>query len=275
MGYFELRVSALRNAHGELLSGACCDGPGPGRPARAGGCGHDECDTYVRVCLKEYQAKVTPTGPCSYGHGATPVLGGNSFHLPPPPGATGDRVRARARAGGGDQDPGLVVIPFQFAWPVRAPPSPLLLPRAPTLPAAADSRTCGRARAPRRGGPGRGRHAAGRPPARALWGRVRAPPRGRAGVSAGVGGWVAAARSVCLRRPARVCLGGEAPRGAPGPGWPRRHVHRACWGWYGAGPGGAALGPQPVCARPAVSWMPRDGVGMGWGLGRGGLDSCV
>ncbi|KAG8514465.1 Protein jagged-2 [Galemys pyrenaicus] len=113
MGYFELQLSALRNANGELLSGACCDGDG--RTTRAGGCGRDECDTYVRVCLKEYQAKVTPTGPCSYGHGATPVLGGNSFYLPPA-GAAGDRARARARAGG-DQDPGLVVIPFQFAWP--------------------------------------------------------------------------------------------------------------------------------------------------------------
>nr|XP_045253608.1 protein jagged-2 isoform X1 [Macaca fascicularis] len=113
MGYFELQLSALRNVNGELLSGACCDGDG--RTTRAGGCGHDECDTYVRVCLKEYQAKVTPTGPCSYGHGATPVLGGNSFYLPPA-GAAGDRARARARAGG-DQDPGLVIIPFQFAWP--------------------------------------------------------------------------------------------------------------------------------------------------------------
>uniref|UniRef100_A0A8D0U111 Delta-like protein n=1 Tax=Sus scrofa TaxID=9823 RepID=A0A8D0U111_PIG len=110
MGYFELQLSALRNVNGELLSGACCDGDG--RTTRAGGCGHDECDTYVRVCLKEYQAKVTPTGPCNYGHGATPVLGGNSFYLPPA-GAAGDRARARARAGG-DQDPGLVVIPFQF-----------------------------------------------------------------------------------------------------------------------------------------------------------------
>uniref|UniRef100_A0A8C6QC67 Delta-like protein n=1 Tax=Nannospalax galili TaxID=1026970 RepID=A0A8C6QC67_NANGA len=113
MGYFELQLSALRNVNGELLSGACCDGDG--RTTRAGGCGHDECDTYVRVCLKEYQAKVTPTGPCSYGYGATPVLGGNSFYLPPA-GAAGDRARARSRIGG-DSDPGLVVIPFQFAWP--------------------------------------------------------------------------------------------------------------------------------------------------------------
>ncbi|XP_058150887.1 protein jagged-2 [Dasypus novemcinctus] len=131
MGYFELQLSALRNVNGELLSGACCDGDG--RTTRAGGCGHDECDTYVRVCLKEYQAKVTPTGPCSYGHGATPVLGGNSFHLPPAAPA-GERARARARArAGGDQDPGLVVIPFQFAWPVRArrPARPSCCARVP------------------------------------------------------------------------------------------------------------------------------------------------
>lgn len=148
MGYFELRLSALRNANGELLSGACCDGDG--RTARAGGCGRDECDTYVRVCLKEYQAKVTPTGPCSYGHGTTPVLGGNSFYLPPA-GAAGDRARARARARA-DHDPGLVVIPFQFAWPVRVPQSHWG-PRGP-------SNTCAgrlQASSARRGGADRGR----------------------------------------------------------------------------------------------------------------------
>ncbi|XP_028905575.1 protein jagged-2 [Ornithorhynchus anatinus] len=102
MGYFELQLRSVRNANGELLSGDCCDGD---RPGPAGACGRDECDTYVRVCLKEYQAKVTATGACSYGHGATPVLGGNTFRLPDPgPGRRGPR-------------PGRVVIPFQYAWP--------------------------------------------------------------------------------------------------------------------------------------------------------------
>lgn len=167
MGYFELQLSALRNVNGELLSGACCDGDG--RTTRAGGCGRDECDTYVRVCLKEYQAKVTPTGPCSYGYGATPVLGGNSFYLPPA-GAAGDRARARSRTSG-HQDPGLVVIPFQFAWPVRAPLPRTQLPCAPRRPPRSlrhlRPRGCG-PRAPRRGGAGRGRRAAGWPGARAL-----------------------------------------------------------------------------------------------------------
>lgn len=202
MGYFELQLSALRNVNGELLNGACCDGDG--RTTRAGGCGHDECDTYVRVCLKEYQAKVTPTGPCSYGHGATPVLGGNSFYLPPA-GAAGDRARARSRAGG-DQDPGLVVIPFQFAWPVRAP-----LPRTPALPlrvlapAAAPPAPAARPMRAGRAQTGRGRQGAPRGgragPGRVLCDPVRAWPRGRARAAGPTGsgagsrwGGVAAAR---------------------------------------------------------------------------------
>lgn len=284
MGYFELQLSALRNVNGELLSGACCDGDG--RTTRAGGCGHDECDTYVRVCLKEYQAKVTPTGPCNYGHGATPVLGGNSFYLPPA-GAAGDRARARARAGG-DHDPGLVVIPFQFAWPVRAPPSPAPQPSPPSGPGprraaappapAAGALPAGRAHpdgaepaggAARRADPGRVLRGARSAPGH-VGARGSRPGRGRGG------------RGVCLRRRARVCLCEEARRGAPGPGRPRRHVRRACWGWSGAGPGGAAPGPRPACARPAVSWMPRDGGGGGGAaqagagaLGPGVPNACV
>lgn len=229
MGYFELQLSALRNVNGELLSGACCDGDG--RTTRAGGCGHDECDTYVRVCLKEYQAKVTPTGPCSYGHGATPVLGGNSFYLPPA-GAAGDRARARARAGG-DQDPGLVIIPFQFAWPVRVLHlrSPALpSPSAPRplalrgLPAPAAGSAC-EPRAPRRGGAGPAGGACS-------GGSVRAWPRGRAGATGppgagsrrGRGGGVPRARRsaacacVALRVSVWVGRQGEAPRSRAGRG---------------------------------------------------------
>lgn len=204
LGYFELQLSALRNANGELRSGACCDGDGDGdggRTARAGGCGRDECDTYVRVCLKEYQAKVTPTGPCSYGHGATPVLGGNSIYLPPP----GDRARSRPRPGGAP-DPGLVVIPFQFAWPVRGS-----LPARPRPPPA---RPCSaRAR------PAISRRAPRAPPAapalRACCVRApRASRRGGAGACS-VGPPVAAA---CARAALRVSVWARRRgRGAPGP----------------------------------------------------------
>lgn len=263
MGYFELQLSALRNANGELLSGACCDGGG--RTTRAGGCGHDECDTYVRVCLKEYQAKVTPTGPCSYGHGATPVLGGNSFYLPPA-GAAGDRARARARAGG-DQDPGLVVIPFQFAWPVGAAPpalpSPGARPPAPPCPPPPGPRVSRHPRPPRhlrprlrgraarararRGGAGRGRLPRG--PRPATWARGGSPRRGVA---------AARVRGGPRRVPASPCAclsgcGGAAGRLGP------RQAAQACaprvLGLVRGRPRRSRPGPRPACARPAVSWM--------------------
>ena len=285
MGYFELQLSALRNVNGELLSGACCDGDG--RTTRAGGCGHDECDTYVRVCLKEYQAKVTPTGPCSYGHGATPVLGGNSFYLPPA-GAAGDRARARARAGG-DQDPGLVVIPFQFAWPVRAPPpsspSPPLprrpapgpaLPAAPRplgLPApAAPAVRASRARRTRRVGPAGG--AARRAdPGRLLRGAGSAP--GHVGARGSRRGGVASARvhGGPRRVPASPCAclsgwGGAARRLGPG------QAAEACaprvLGLVWGRPRRSRPGPRPASARPAVSWMPGGGGGGGSSGGRRG-----
>lgn len=272
MGYFELQLSALRNANGELLSGACCDGGG--RTTRAGGCGHDECDTYVRVCLKEYQAKVTPTGPCSYGHGATPVLGGNSFYLPPA-GAAGDRARARARAGG-DQDPGLVVIPFQFAWPVGAAPPALPSPGArppappcPPPPCPPVSRhprppgTCGPGSAgePRAPGPGGAGPAGGACPG------VRAQPRGRAGVAARQGGRgpragrPAACACVGLRVSVWVRRRGRAPRAQAG---------RAgmCAARAGAGPGQAPAEPPGPAAslRPPCRFLDR----WGWGAARAG-----
>lgn len=282
MGYFELQLSALRNVNGELLSGACCDGDG--RTTRAGGCGRDECDTYVRVCLKEYQAKVTPTGPCSYGYGATPVLGGNSFYLPLA-GAAGDRARARSRTGG-HQDPGLVVIPFQFAWPVRAPLPRTQLPCAPRRPPRSlqhlRPRGCGR-RAPRRGGAGRGRRATGGPGVRAIADRFAPSHVGARGTRGwgrrtwgrGEAGWPGSACSavfgVCLRCLARVCAWGGARRLRPGR--LRRHVRCACWGWSGAGPGGAVRARgQPA---PALQFPGCPGARTGaWDLRRDDL-MCV
>ncbi|XP_020772965.2 protein jagged-2-like [Boleophthalmus pectinirostris] len=98
-GYFEVQVLSVQNPEGVLQSGDCCDAQ---EPSSGGQCGADQCDTYIRVCLKEYQGEVTPKGPCTYGSNSTQVLGGNSFAL-----------RGGARAG----DAGRVVIPFQFAWP--------------------------------------------------------------------------------------------------------------------------------------------------------------
>ncbi|XP_069577733.1 protein jagged-1a-like [Brachyistius frenatus] len=93
-GHFELQILSMQNVNGKLQTGACCDAR---RDAVDGLCLEDECDTYFRVCLKEYQLKVSPAGPCSFGAAVTPVLGGNTF-------STHD---GRAR----------LVLPFSFAWP--------------------------------------------------------------------------------------------------------------------------------------------------------------
>lgn len=98
-GQFELEILSMQNVNGELQNGNCCGGvrnPGDRK------CTRDECDTYFKVCLKEYQSRVTAGGPCSFGSGSTPVIGGNTFNL------KASRSNDRNR----------IVLPFSFAWPV-------------------------------------------------------------------------------------------------------------------------------------------------------------
>uniref|UniRef100_A0A673H9K1 Delta-like protein n=1 Tax=Sinocyclocheilus rhinocerous TaxID=307959 RepID=A0A673H9K1_9TELE len=102
-GYLELQLISVENNRGELANGNCCDGAWS---ARDGLCDRDECDTYLRVCLKEYQLEVTTSGFCTYGTGSSSVIGGNTFQLK---GFNGNPNRAN--------DLGTVIIPFQFAWP--------------------------------------------------------------------------------------------------------------------------------------------------------------
>ncbi|XP_005742174.1 protein jagged-1b [Pundamilia nyererei] len=106
VGMFELQIRHFQNPHGRLQTGECCD-------LQASGAQHcsarDQCDTFFQACLKEYQARVAPTGACTFGTGSTGVLGGNSqlFHH-----------RGHDRGGGGeDRSNGHIVIPFQYAWP--------------------------------------------------------------------------------------------------------------------------------------------------------------
>ncbi|XP_049987863.1 protein jagged-1 [Alexandromys fortis] len=97
-GQFELEILSMQNVNGELQNGNCCGGarnPGDRK------CVRDECDTYFKVCLKEYQSRVTAGGPCSFGSGSTPVIGGNTFNL-------------KASRG---NDRNRIVLPFSFAWP--------------------------------------------------------------------------------------------------------------------------------------------------------------
>ncbi|CAB1437993.1 unnamed protein product [Pleuronectes platessa] len=95
-GRFELHILSMQNVGGRLQSGACCDGAPDMTEER---CTVDGCDTSFRVCLKEFQLKVS-SGPCSFGIASTPVLGGNSFSLP-------NTKRDKSR----------IVLPFSFAWP--------------------------------------------------------------------------------------------------------------------------------------------------------------
>ncbi|GLD47582.1 protein jagged-2-like isoform X2 [Lates japonicus] len=103
-GYFELQLISVDNPKGQLLNGDCCDAE---KSAAEGHCGADECDTYFRVCLKEYQTEVTTNGPCTYGSETTKVIGGNTFQF------KGGQKTGQNR----NNDAGKIIIPFQFAWP--------------------------------------------------------------------------------------------------------------------------------------------------------------
>uniref|UniRef100_A0A8C3AJ23 Delta-like protein n=1 Tax=Cyclopterus lumpus TaxID=8103 RepID=A0A8C3AJ23_CYCLU len=97
-GQFELQIVSMHNVNGELLNGLCCDGA---RSAADRKCTRDECDTFFKVCLKEYQSRVSAAGPCSFGMGSTPVLGGNTFSF-----------KSSVR-----NDKSRIVLAFSFAWP--------------------------------------------------------------------------------------------------------------------------------------------------------------
>ncbi len=103
---FELQLIAVENVNGELWDGECCDGTRNSQDQR---CVRDECDTYFKVCLKEYQSEVTTTGPCTFGSGSTDVLGGNIFSF-----KTAKNNPSKT------SDVGRIIIPFHFAWPVSA-----------------------------------------------------------------------------------------------------------------------------------------------------------
>ncbi|XP_062860431.1 protein jagged-1 [Trichomycterus rosablanca] len=96
VGSFELQIRLWQNSLGVLQSGRCCDPqPGSGQRCPPG----DQCDTFFRVCLKEYQVRVAPIGTCTFGSGSTPVLGGNSH-----------AVHHHGHEGG------RIIIPFKYAW---------------------------------------------------------------------------------------------------------------------------------------------------------------
>lgn len=107
-GLFELQIRHFQNPHGLLQNGECCDLQTSGGQRCSS---RDQCDTFFRACLKEYQARVASTGACTFGVGYSGILGGNSHsshHL-------------RHSEGGGEGEDGTnghIVIPFSYAWPV-------------------------------------------------------------------------------------------------------------------------------------------------------------
>ncbi|KAJ3606455.1 hypothetical protein NHX12_025976 [Muraenolepis orangiensis] len=70
-GYFELQLITVENLNGELADGECCDGTRSPQDRR---CSRDECDTYFKICLKEYQIEVVTKGTCTYGSKSTQVV---------------------------------------------------------------------------------------------------------------------------------------------------------------------------------------------------------
>uniref|UniRef100_A0AAY4E6R3 Delta-like protein n=1 Tax=Denticeps clupeoides TaxID=299321 RepID=A0AAY4E6R3_9TELE len=76
-GVFELKLQEFLNKKGVTGNTNCCRA-GSG----AAGVQQCECKTFFRVCLKHYQANVSPEPPCTYGGAVTPVLGSNSFQIP-------------------------------------------------------------------------------------------------------------------------------------------------------------------------------------------------
>ncbi|XP_030627592.1 LOW QUALITY PROTEIN: delta-like protein D [Chanos chanos] len=75
-GVFELKLQEFLNKKGVTGNMNCCKG------GSAAGFQQCECKTYFRICLKHYQANVSPEPPCTYGGTVTPVLGSNSFQVP-------------------------------------------------------------------------------------------------------------------------------------------------------------------------------------------------
>ncbi|KAK1900104.1 Protein jagged-1b [Dissostichus eleginoides] len=61
---FELQIYYYQNPLGLLQTGDCCDLQASGGQRCSA---RDQCDTIFHACLKEYQARVAPSGTCTFG----------------------------------------------------------------------------------------------------------------------------------------------------------------------------------------------------------------
>lgn len=98
-GVFELKLQEFVARQAPPGDRSCCRGAA-GPPCA--------CRTFFRVCLKHYQASVSPEPPCTYGSAVTPVLGVGSFSLPD-------------GAGAHPAFSNPIRFPLGFTWPVSAP----------------------------------------------------------------------------------------------------------------------------------------------------------
>lgn len=101
-GVFELKLQEFLNKKSLQGNNNCCP-TGTGGAAQSQTHQQCECKTFFRICLKHYQANVSPEPPCTYGGAVTPVLGSNSFQVP--------ETNA-------DSFTNPVRFPFGFTWPV-------------------------------------------------------------------------------------------------------------------------------------------------------------
>ncbi|KAL1513034.1 hypothetical protein ABEB36_002517 [Hypothenemus hampei] len=95
-GIFELQVLEMANPRSELATGLCC---GSGKLSPLTNRCTTPCQTFFRLCLKEYQSNVSSTGSCSFGNSSSQVLGRDTFTL-------------------ADPERGKLVLPFTFRWTV-------------------------------------------------------------------------------------------------------------------------------------------------------------
>ncbi|XP_038147471.1 delta-like protein 4 [Cyprinodon tularosa] len=79
---FEIDLHHFQNTKALLANGRSCSSEG--------------CRTYFRVCLKNFQREVSPSGRCIFGSARTPVLGTDSFSI---------------------QQDAPVRLPLNFTWP--------------------------------------------------------------------------------------------------------------------------------------------------------------
>ena len=99
-GLFELRLKYFKNDYGKDKDGVCCSGKTDPITNQCIG----TCRTRFRVCLKNYQAKIDTSSPCTFGDVVTPIVGENSMNLT----ALSENLNF--------VNP--IRFPFDFAWPV-------------------------------------------------------------------------------------------------------------------------------------------------------------